>query len=298
MFVRQHKRKVLHGIIILLTSVDNYIFRRIYFMKTRKISLLLALVLLVSCLFAGCGGSETEKKEAAGEESREIVVLAAASLTDALDEIIKEYNKNCSDKITTSYAGSGDLVQQIKGGAPCDLFISASKKNMDELEADDLIQKDSRKDLLGNTLTLIATAEAADKVSMDSLTKDAVKQIAIGEPETVPAGKYATQVFQALKIEDKLKDKIVQAKDVRAVLNYVETGDAECGFVYRTDAMLLKEGTGTIIEDVDSKLHDPIVYPAALMKDSKEADAAAAFYEFLETDYAKGVFEKYGFAVK
>lgn len=267
-------------------------------MKTRKISLLLALVLLVSCLFAGCGSSETEKKEAAGEESREIVVLAAASLTDALDEIIKEYNKNCSDKITTSYAGSGDLVQQIKGGAPCDLFISASKKNMDELEADDLIQKDSRKDLLGNTLTLIATAEAADKVSMDSLTKDAVKQIAIGEPETVPAGKYATQVFQALKIEDKLKDKIVQAKDVRAVLNYVETGDAECGFVYRTDAMLLKEGTGTIIEDVDSKLHDPIVYPAALMKDSKEADAAAAFYEFLETDYAKGVFEKYGFAVK
>lgn len=267
-------------------------------MKVRRFSLVLALMLLVACAFAGCGGSGDSDDTASGDSGKEIVVLAAASLTDALDEIIKEYNKDCSDKITTSYAGSGDLVQQIKGGSPCDLFISASKKNMDELEEGDFIDKESRKDLLGNTLTLIAAQEAADKVSMDALTTDAVKQVAIGEPETVPAGKYATQVFDSLKITDKVENKIVKAKDVRAVLNYVETGDAECGFVYKTDALMLKEGKGKIIADVDSSLHDPIVYPAATMKDAKEAEAAAQFYDYLQTDYAKGVFEKYGFSVK
>lgn len=267
-------------------------------MKAKKLSLVLAMMLLVACVFAGCGGSDAE--DTAASEGTEITVLAAASLTDALDEIIAEYNKECNDKITTSYAGSGDLVQQIQGGAPCDLFISASKSNMDDLEKDGLIVTDSRKDLLGNTLTLIATTEAADKVSVDALTTDAVKQIAIGEPETVPAGKYATQAFESLKITDKIDSKIVKAKDVRAVLNYVESGDAECGFVYRTDALMLDDTKGKIIEDVDTDLHDPIVYPAALMKDSGEAQATAAanFYEYLETDYAKSVFEKYGFAVK
>lgn len=132
-------------------------------------------------------------------------------------------------------------MQQIQGGAPCDLFVSASKGNMDDLEKDGLIDTDSRKDLLGNTLALVATAETADKVSMDTLTTDDVKQIAIGEPETVPAGKYATQTFEALKITDKIDSKIIKAKDVRAVLNYVESGDAECGFVYRTDALMLDE---------------------------------------------------------
>lgn len=265
-------------------------------MKAKKFSLVLALMLLVACVFAGCGGSDSD--DTAEKEGTKITVLAAASLTDALDEIIAEYNKDCSDEITTSYAGSGDLVQQIKGGAPCDLFISASKKNMDELEEDGLIDTDTRKDLLGNTLTLIATVEAADNVNMDALTTDAVKQIAIGEPETVPAGKYATQAFDSLKITDKVNSKIVKAKDVRAVLNYVESGDAECGFVYRTDALMLDDTKGKIIEDVDSDLHDPIVYPAAIMKDSAQAEATAAFYDYLQTDYAKGVFEKYGFAVK
>ncbi|MCQ4637080.1 molybdate ABC transporter substrate-binding protein [Anaerovorax odorimutans] len=265
-------------------------------MKVKKLSLLLALMLLTACIFAGCGDSKEEA--AKSEEGGEITVLAAASLTDALNEIITEYNKDCKDKIKTSYAGSGDLVQQIKGNAPCDLFISASKKNMDELEEADFIDKESRKDLLGNTLTLIATKEAAGKVTMDALTTDAVKQIAIGEPETVPAGKYATQVFENMKITDKVEKKIVKAKDVRAVLNYVETGNVECGFVYKTDAMLLDKDKGEMVAEVKDSLHDPIVYPAAIMKDSQQAEAAENFYKFIQEDYAKGVFEKYGFTVK
>lgn len=256
------------------------------------ISIALSVVLAMSVLvLAGCGSEETAEKP-------EVTVLAAASLTDSLDEIITEYEKDADCTITPSYAGSGDLVQQIEGGAPCDIFISASKSNMDQLEDGGYIDTETRQDMLTNTLTLIATAEKKDAVSMDSLTSDEVGTIAVGEPETVPAGKYASQVFDNMKIADQLTDKIVYAKDVRAVLNYVETGDADCGFVYKTDALLLDEENGVIVEDVDSSLHDPIVYPAAIMKEAPQADSAADFYEFLQTDFAKEVFEKYGFNVK
>lgn len=256
------------------------------------ISIALSVVLAMSVLvLAGCGSEETAEKP-------EVTILAAASLTDSLDEIITEYEKDADCTITPSYAGSGDLVQQIEGGAPCDIFISASKANMDQLEEGGYIDTETRQDMLTNTLTLIATAEKKDAVSMDSLTSDEVGTIAVGEPETVPAGKYASQVFDNMKIADHLTDKIVYAKDVRAVLNYVETGDADCGFVYKTDALLLDEENGVIVEDVDSSLHDPIVYPAAIMKEAPQAESAADFYEFLQTDFAKEVFEKYGFNVK
>lgn len=259
----------------------------------KVLTLVTAIILAMSMmLLAGCGSSDEETAE-----KPEVTVLAAASLTDALDEIIAEYEKDADCTITPSYAGSGDLVQQIEGGAPCDIFISASKSNMDQLEEGDYIDTDTRQDLLLNTLTLIATAEKADVVTMDNLTSDEIGTIAVGEPETVPAGKYASQVFENMGITDDIADKIVYAKDVRAVLNYVETGDADCGFVYRTDALLLDEGSGSIIGDVDSDLHDAIVYPAAILKEAPQADFAADFYEFIQGDFAKEVFEKYGFTV-
>lgn len=259
-------------------------------MKKRIIAIAAVLVMVLSmAVMTGCG---------AEEEPTEVTVLAAASLTDALDEIIAEYEKDADATITASYAGSGDLVQQIEGGAPCDIFISASKSNMDQLEEGGYVNTDTRKDLLINTLTLIAAAEAADTVTMDTLTSDAVGTIAIGEPETVPAGKYASQVFENMGITAGVEGKVVYAKDVRAVLRYVESGDADCGFVYRTDALLLDEEAGTIIGDVDTALHDAIVYPAAILADAPEADAAADFFEFVQSDFAKDVFTKYGFTVK
>jgi len=258
-------------------------------MKKRIIAIAAVLVMVFSmAVMTGCGE----------EEPTEVTVLAAASLTDALDEIIAEYEKDADATITASYAGSGDLVQQIEGGAPCDIFISASKSNMDQLESEGYIDTATRQNLLINTLTLIATAEAADAVSMDTLTSDAVGTIAIGEPETVPAGKYASQVFENMGITADVEGKVVYAKDVRAVLSYVESGNADCGFVYRTDALLLDEETGTIIGDVDTALHDAIVYPAAILAEAPEADEAADFYEFVQSDYAKDVFTKYGFTVK
>ncbi len=260
-------------------------------MMKKILAVSLSLILAASMLLmTGCGGNEDEKPE--------VTVLAAASLTDALDEIIAEYEKDSDCTVKASYGGSGDLVQQIEGGAPCDLFISASKSNMDQLEENGYIDTASRKDLLVNTLTLISTVEKKDAVTMDTLTSSDISIIALGEPETVPAGKYATQVLDNLGITEELTEKIVYAKDVRAVLDYVETGNADCGFVYRTDALMMDPEKGAIIGDVAGDLHDPIVYPAAILAETSAGDHAAEFYEFLQSDFAKGVFEKYGFTVK
>ncbi len=254
------------------------------------LSIALALILAMSMIvMTGCGGEE---------EPTEVTVLAAASLTDALDEIIAEYEKEADAAITVSYAGSGDLVQQIEGGVPCDIFISASKSNMDQLEEGGYIDTETRADMLINTLTLISTVEKKDIVTMDSLTSSEVGIIAVGQPETVPAGKYATQALDNLGITSQLTDKIVYAKDVRAVLDYIETGNADCGFVYRTDALMMDTEKGAIIGDVDGSLHDAIVYPAAILAEAPAGDAAADFFQFLEGDFAKSVFEKYGFTVK
>ena len=260
-------------------------------MKRKIIAITAISVMIISmAVMTGCINKETEKAE--------VTVLAAASLTDALDEIITEYEKDSDVTITASYAGSGDLVQQIQGGAPCDIFVSASKSNMDVLEDEGYIKADTRKDLLTNTLTLIAAIEKADAVTMDSLTSGEIGVIAVGEPESVPAGKYAAQVFESLGITGDLEGRLVYAKDVRAVLNYVESGDADCGFVYRTDAMLLNEETGVIIGDVAEGLHDSVVYPAAILKDAPAGDEAVDFFEFMQSDFTKDVFVKYGFTVK
>lgn len=265
-------------------------------MKMKKFSFILALMLISIMAFAGCGEQPTEVEgNQPTPEGSEVHISAAASLTDALNEIAEEYAKESNDNLIFNFAGSGSLKTQIEEGAPCDLFISASKAHMDGLEEGGFIDTATRKDLLGNTLTLIASAEAKDAVNLENLTTDAVESISIGTPESVPAGKYAEQVFDYLGITDAVADKLIYGKDVRGVLDYVETGNVDCGFVYKTDALLLE--TGSIIEDVPSEAHDAIVYPAALTTEGEHLEAAESFYEFIQTDYAKGVFEKYGFTV-
>lgn len=273
----------------------------------KKPSIALTFLLVLTFFFAGCNSTDTsndannntsEKPAAEGsaEEGVTVNISAAASLSEALIEIQTEYAKESNDTLQFNFAGSGSLQKQIQEGAPCDLFISASKAHMDTLEGAGFINTESRKDMLGNTLTLIASKEKADVVKgKDSLTSANVESISIGEPETVPAGKYAQQSFESLKISDEVKDKIVLAKDVKQVLEYVETGNVDCGLVYKSDAMLLE--TGIIVEDMPAGSHDPIIYPAALIKDAEQLEAAADFYEFLQTDYTKAVFEKYGFVV-
>ncbi|MGI6679173.1 MAG: molybdate ABC transporter substrate-binding protein [Dehalobacterium sp.] len=263
----------------------------------KKMSLLLVLLMMFALAVTGCG-NDSEPPAAVGptDEAVDINIAAAASLTDALTEIQTEYAKKSNATLQFNFAGSGTLVKQIQEGAPSDLFISASKGHMDTLEEGGLIVTDSRRDLLINTLTLIAATEKADLITgTDALTGADVESIAIGEPESVPAGKYAQQALESLGIWDQIQDKIIFAKDVRQVLQYVDSGNADCGFVYKSDALLLE--TGKVITDMPVDSHDPIVYPAALMGDSAQPEASNAFYEYLQTDEAKGIFEKYGFQI-
>lgn len=266
----------------------------------KKIGLIVTIIMIYTFAFTGCGGQAKEEAAppASGptDEAVEINISAAASLTDALTEIQAEYAKESNAVLQFNFGASGALQKQIGEGAPCDLFISASKANMDALEEAGLIVPESRKDILGNTLTLIAASEKKDAVKgYESLTSADITSVSIGTPETVPAGKYAQQALQNLGIWVPIQSKIVFAKDVKQVLEYVDTGNVDCGLVYKTDALAMK--TGVTVIDLPEDSHDPIVYPAALIKDSAQSEAAGKFYDFLQRDYAKGVFEKYGFTV-
>lgn len=252
------------------------------------------LILMTAFIITGCT-TKSAKPSPSGDPI-EINISAAASMTEALKEIQVQYESENNHILQFNFGGSGALQKQIEEGAPCDLFISASNSNMDSLEEKGLILTESRKDLLGNELVLIGSKEMKEKLNHSkALPTDDVKSIAIGTPESVPAGKYAKETLTQKELWEKIQSKLILAKDVKQVLEYVETGNSDCGFVYMTDAKLLK--TGFIVEEDFSDSHSPILYPAALIKDSPQLEAAQSFYDFLQTDYAKSVFEKYGFVV-
>ncbi|HKD64621.1 MAG TPA: molybdate ABC transporter substrate-binding protein [Candidatus Acidoferrales bacterium] len=224
----------------------------------------------------------------------EITVSAAISLKDALDEILHLYSsEHPSAEIHFNLGGSGTLQRQIEQGAPVDIFISASPKEMDSLQSQGLLVPDTRKDLVKNSVVLIVPVGSAGVSNFQDLTKPAIKTIAVGEPQTVPAGKYAQEVLMHLGIYDQLKPKLVFAKDVRQVLTYVETGNADAGIVYATETMVSKKVTVAATASEDS--HSPVVYPAAIVRSSKNLAGAKMFIEFLGGGEARAVFQKYGF---
>jgi molybdate transport system substrate-binding protein len=226
--------------------------------------------------------------------SDEITVSSAISLKDALDEISHLYtSEHPSAKVHFNLGGSGTLQRQIEQGAPVDIFMSASLKEMDSLQSQGLLVPDTRRDLVKNSVVLIVPAGSTSISSFQDLLKAAVKTVAVGEPQTVPAGKYAQEVLTHFGIYDQLKPKLVLGKDVRQVLTYVETGNTDAGIVYATDAKISKKVTVAATAPEDS--HSRVVYPAAVIKNSKNLVGAKAFLEFLASEKARAVFQKYGF---
>jgi len=226
--------------------------------------------------------------------SGELLVSAAASLTDAMNDIAKVYNGEQKDvKVTFNFGSSGSLQQQIEQGAPADIFISAATKQMNALDDKGLIIKDTKKNLLKNRMVLVVPKDSSKIKDFSDLTS--AKVIALGEPESVPAGKYGQELLTKLGLWDKVSSKMVYAKDVRQVLAYVESGDADAGIVYRTDALISDKVKVAAL--ADESLHSPVVYPAAVIKDSKNSAAARDFVKFLSSAKAETVFEKYGFTV-
>lgn len=256
----------------------------------KKHSLYLIILLSITLLMTGCGSPAASDTPS---PTIELNISAAASLTDAIQEVSNLYNDQHTDvKLTFNLASSGTLQKQIEEGAPADLFISAGKKQMDALQEQGLIVDSSRQDLLGNELVLIAPADSLLQ-DFAGLTDPAVGKIGIGTPETVPAGKYAQEALTSMGLWDAIQPQLVQAKDVREVLTYVETGNAGAGLVYRSDTYQTEKIK--IVAAAPSSSHKPIVYPLAVVKSSSKQEAAADFAKFLTTKEAADIFSKYGF---
>ncbi|ODA39270.1 molybdate ABC transporter substrate-binding protein [Desulfosporosinus sp. BG] len=261
----------------------------------KRISCLVVSFLLILSL-VGCSAGDTAQPSTNETQAKptEIMISAAASLKDSLTEIQKDYTQKKPEvKLTINFGASGTLQQQIEQGAPVDLFISAGKSQVDALEKKNLLVKDSRVDLLGNDLVLVTGKDNSKVTSIEDLTKAGVEKISIGTPESVPAGKYAQEALNNLKLWDSIQPKLVMAKDVTSVLNYVETGNADAGFVYQSDAQgSTKVKVVTIVPD---STHKPIVYPAAIISATKNKQVTVDFLKYLQSSDAQQVFTKYGF---
>jgi molybdate transport system substrate-binding protein len=230
---------------------------------------------------------------AADAKKPEILVAAAASLRDAFEEIAPVFEQaHPAAKVTFQFAASGALQQQIEQGAPVDLFVSAAQKQVDALLQKDLLVKDSVQNLCSNALVLIIPKDKTMPQSIQDLRNAAYRRIAIGEKATVPAGQYAEQWIEKSGLSA-LKERLVPASNVRQVLSFVETGNADAGFVYKTDALTSR--AVVVALQAAAKDHDAITYPLALVKKSSQRDAAQAFAKFLKSDTARRILEKRGF---
>ncbi|WP_169081433.1 molybdate ABC transporter substrate-binding protein [Paenibacillus sp. PL91] len=268
-------------------------------LKMIKAYMFLSIVVVMTLVFAGCGTvpNTTSEPSQLPAEKVELTISAAASLTDALTEIQKAFEaQNATIKLSFNFGASGALQQQIEQGAPADLFLSAAVKNMAELVDKQLIAPNQQINLLKNELVVVVPKDAKIPIeNVTDLTKAEVKTIAIGIPESVPAGIYAKEALTNTKLWDTLQGKSVQAKDVRQVLQYVETGNADAGFVYKTDALATEKVE--VAFAVDAATYKTIQYPIGIVKATKHAKEAEEFYTYLQSQEALDVFVKYGFSV-
>ena len=276
-----------------------------------KLRFLVVSLLALCLVLAGCSGSGDSSKDSKSSndshqtsshkdkkddkdkkdknDENALQIAAAASLTDASKDLEKEFKKDHKDaNITFNYGGSGALRQQIEKGAPTDVIMSANTKDVDMLK-----DKDKAHDTYNyakNKLVLIGDKDSNYK-SVKDLKKD--DKLAVGEAKSVPAGKYAEKYLKANNLYDDVKSNLVYAKDVRQVLNYVKKGNAQLGYVYKTDlAQDQKNGNSNVKEINEAKLDKPITYEAGATSDKK---LAKEWMDFLKSDKAKEILKKYEF---
>ena len=235
----------------------------------------------------------------AAAQGKDVVVLAAASLKNALDEASATWAKQTGKSTKISYAASSALAKQIEGGIPADIFISADVPWMDYVAERKLIKPASRSDYLGNQIVLIAGKDSKIDLKIDkgfnlrgALGNDG--RLAMGSVEAVPAGKYGKAALESLGVWPSVSDRVAQAENVRMALTLVSRGEAPLGIVYKTDAA--SDPAVRIVGAFPSDSHPAIIYPMALLTTSTNPDAQA-FVDFLKTPAAKPYFEKQGFTV-
>lgn len=249
----------------------------------------LRLLLLCVALVAagGCGGG--------ARADGEITVSAAASLRDAFQEIGRLYESRTGFRVSFNFGASGALQRQIEAGAPVDVFASAGGQQMNALDERNLVERETRVNFARNELVVVTPREGAPALySFAGLDSPAVRRVAVGAPSSVPAGQYAAQVFERTGLAERLKAKLVTAEDVRQVLDYVARGEADAGVVYRTDA----RGAGDrarVAAVAPEGSHDPILYPIAVVRESRSPEAARAFVGLVAGPEGQAVLRRHGF---
>lgn len=251
------------------------------------------IVAMISILFliTGCVSQKQETKV-------ELHISAAASLTDVMKELAADYQKiHPEAEIKFNFGSSGALQQAIENGGEADLFFSAAQKQMDALDKAGELADGTRKDLLFNEVVLIVPKDSVKDIhSFADIKTEKVSHIALGEPKGVPVGQYAEEIFQAMNMLDQAKAKAAYASDVRQVLAWVESGEADCGIVYATDAAISDKVQ--VAAKAPAGSHQPIIYPAAILKSSSQKDMAKDFLAFVSSKDSAAVFQKYGFEMK
>lgn len=239
--------------------------------------------LLLCMILAPAGRAETLR------------VASAISLKDGLHAVAQQYRAETGQEVELTFGSSGQLAAQIRNGAPVDLFISAADKQVEDLIHVGAVEAASRRVVAANALVVIVPADAQVRIdSIQSLADASMKRIAVGEPRTVPAGEYAMQALQRAGAAERVKDKLIFAANVRQVLSYVERSEVSAGLVYSTDALQSGEKV-RVAARVDPAMHEPIVYPAVLVKSSRQAAQAKRFVEYLLSDKAQSVLRSHGF---
>jgi len=223
------------------------------------------------------------------------VVGAAISLKESFNELGSIYEHRTGTKVTFTFGSSGELEKQIEAGAPVDVFASAAEKEMDELQAKNLIARTTRKDFARNALILVVPADSQLHLqSFSDLQKPGVTKIAIGNPKTVPAGQYAQQLFQNMQIWPKIESRLILAENVRQVLDYVARGEVDAGIVYATDVQVA-QGKVSVAARAADRDYGPILYPLAVIKDSANVNAAKGFVDLVVSPEGDQILKKHGF---
>lgn len=262
----------------------------------KKKSILILTLSLLLTLFSGCSSNESSKNSNENTfKETTITIAAAASLKNCMDEkLIPMFNEKYPNvKVQATYDSSGKLKTQIEEGAEIDVFMSAATKQMNELNKEELIEDDSIVDLLENKIVLIVPKGNIKEIkSFDDILK--CDKIAIGDPESVPAGQYAKELFENLKIWDEVSSKASLGTNVTEVLNWVAEGSADSGIVYSTDAA--SNDKVEIVIEAPEGIVSKVIYPVGIIKASKNKEEAKNFTDFLQSNEAMKVFESYGFS--
>lgn len=226
--------------------------------------------------------------------AQEVNVAAAISLKEAITQCAAEFEKDAKTRVKFNFGGSGELAAQIEQGAPIDLFISAAQEQIDQLDRAKVVDGASRVIIARNRLVLIVPANAKNAPESFADLQDGkkVSTIAIGQPKTVPAGKYAMQVLTHYMSMG--KQRLIYGANVRQVLDYVERSEVSAGIVYNTDALIAGQKV-RIVAKADESMHDPIVYPAVVITKSANAIAAAEFLKFLQSEKGQKILADNGF---